>query len=40
LAAEDISSPEPTSALLLGAVVSPLLLGRRRRAVELAVTAI
>jgi autotransporter-associated beta strand protein len=32
LIAEDVASPEPTSALLLGVVVSPLLLGRRRRA--------
>jgi hypothetical protein len=31
LIAEDVTAPEPTSFLLLGTVVSPLLLGRRRR---------
>ncbi len=34
LIAEDVASPEPTSALLFGAVVSPLLLGRRRKSAQ------
>jgi hypothetical protein len=32
LIAEDVAAPEPTSFLLLGAVVSPMMLSRRRRA--------